>query len=67
MLVSTVQQHESAKHIHGFPGGAVVKNSLDNAGDGDVGNMDSIPGSKISVLFCFGHEACRILIPQPGV
>ena len=66
MLVSTVQQHESDRHIHGFPGGAVVKNSLDNA-DRDVGNMDSIPGSKRSVFFCFGHEACRILVPQPGV
>ena len=32
------------KHIkHGFPGGAVVKNMLANAGDGK--DMDSIPGS----------------------
>ena len=51
VLVSTVQQHEPARYIHGFPGGAVVKNSLDNAGDRDTGNTDSIPGSKD--LFCF--------------
>ena len=31
VLVSTVQQHESDRHVHGFPGGAVVKCSLDNA------------------------------------